>query len=1283
MSEADPTEGKSDAYLALLVTLLAGFSTFPLFQPHFFASSDGLFHLYRLMEYDVILRQGVLYPRWAYDFYLGLGTPLFNYYAPLTYYLAEIPHLLGLGYIDSLKVFTALAFAASGLGAYLYARTLLSPISSLLAAAMYMYVPYHIVNLYYRADLAEYASYAWFPLILWSLSRLIERKRPIYLFLGSLFFGALILTHNLSAFLFAGFLVIYAVAALLRQHDWRRPRWNSLLADVGRLAGLAALAAGLTAFFWGPALLEKPLLTFDRLLAQFNYHEHFPTLDLLLPSWLLHRYGIVFRGSEVYGYKLGMLQVVFLLLGLVLLVLTRRRLRAGLRVEMAASLLVTALSLFLMLPISEWVWEKVPLLSLTQFPWRFLAWIALPSALMVGAAAEALSARLRPLAALGLAPLIVVASVANVLPVLSDVREADVTPRGSMAFEMTTGSIGTAAAAEYLPTWAKERLHTTPLSLEATLGEGAASDSPWLSPGMEVRETERRPYGSVYQVRAQQEGDLVLGAVYFPGWQASVDGQPVSIAPSDPYGLIKLHVAAGDHRVETRFGETRLRQAFDLASAAAGLALLAGLLLLGRRRRPALWSSATESGAAGRLGVGAEAPRTWVWRGSGALKRLLQAKGLYSIKFHWARAAQLAVVVALLPAWLVGKSLADAPYAAGSAYSTPLLIEMDRGVKIEGYCLEGAVSAPNGTARLPVGMPVSVTVYWRAPGATGERFQPSLRLTNGYNHTWAYAESAAAYPEEGATGDGLLSTTLSLVVAPYTPPGAYQLEVGLRSTRTGALLETRRSLIVPVLPGRNVARIGPVFVGRSPTHGGSLEQALTGSVLPGPVNFADRLRLLRLALADGEASLTGRPGSPLPSGWGPGSWRMAAGETIHLDLLWQGLGPQGKDYTVTARLIGGDGSLWSVRDAPPTDGNYPTSLWAAGEVVRDQMNLAVPPETAPGSYDLALEVVTGSGSLSIMDENHAPTGPTLRIGRVEVLPAQRPADLKTVKTQRSLDQAWPAGLHIYGYGLGGQTLPPGGKLGVEMIWGAEKATGADYWLRLSLVDQSGQARGSAVVRPVGDTYPTSVWREGEVLRGRYSVPLEATASEGDLAVIAELLPASGDESLARLELGRVQVQGRPRIFAASPTHPLQAELGGQVRLLGFEWSAEGGQGQPAVGLMARPGSTVKIAPYWQAMVEKMAASYTVSIQVLNPEGRLVTQHDSPPRNGEAPTTGWLLDEVVADEHALSLPADLPAGDYTIIAVVYDPASGQRLRGLDGKDFVVLAPLRLVAGDQAR
>jgi len=218
---------------------------------------------------------------------------------------------------------------------------------------------------------------------------------------------------------------------------------------------------------------------------------------------------------------------------------------------------------------------------------------------------------------------------------------------------------------------------------------------------------------------------------------------------------------------------------------------------------------------------------------------------------------------------------------------------------------------------------------------------------------------------------------------------------------------------------------------------------------------------------------------------------------------------------------------------------------------------------------------------------------------------------------------------------------------------------------------------------VGDTYPTSVWREGEVLRGRYSVPLEATASEGDLAVVAELLPASGDESLARLELGRVQVQGRPRIFAASPTHPLQAELGGQVRLVGFEWSAEGGQGQPAVGLMARPGSTVKISPYWQAMVEKMAASYTVSIQVLNPEGRLVTQHDSPPRNGEAPTTGWLLDEVVADEHALSLPADLPAGDYTVIAVVYDPASGQRLRGLDGKDFVVLAPLRLVAGDQAR
>src|SRR3990172_9473386 len=100
---------RSGKFCALLVALLAGFATMPLLQPYFIASSDGLYHLYRLMEYDAVLKDGVWYTRWAPDFFFGLGMPLFNFYAPLTYYLGEVFHLLGAGYLDSLRLLAVAA----------------------------------------------------------------------------------------------------------------------------------------------------------------------------------------------------------------------------------------------------------------------------------------------------------------------------------------------------------------------------------------------------------------------------------------------------------------------------------------------------------------------------------------------------------------------------------------------------------------------------------------------------------------------------------------------------------------------------------------------------------------------------------------------------------------------------------------------------------------------------------------------------------------------------------------------------------------------------------------------------------------------------------------------------------------------------------------------------------------------------------------------------------------------------------------------------------------------
>jgi hypothetical protein len=63
--------------------------------------------------------------------------------------------------------------------------------------------------------------------------------------------------------------------------------------------------------------------------------------------------------------------------------------------------------------------------------------------------------------------------------------------------------------------------------------------------------------------------------------------------------------------------------------------------------------------------------------------------------------------------------------------------------------------------------------------------------------------------------------------------------------------------------------------------------------------------------------------------------------------------------------------------------------------------------------------------------------------------------------------------------------------------------------------------------------------------------------------------------------------------------------------------------------------------------------YKVFLQLLNEEGRLVAQRDSEPAGGLMPTTGWQAGFSYKDLHALLIPEDLPTGEYTLIAGLYD------------------------------
>lgn len=84
-----------------------------------------------------------------------------------------------------------------------------------------------------------------------------------------------------------------------------------------------------------------------------------------------------------------------------------------------------------------------------------------------------------------------------------------------------------------------------------------------------------------YDVCSARGGVAVFSEIYYPGWQATVDGQPVGIARVD-YVLRALRLEPGRHTVEFRFDPPSLHVTEAVAHAALVLLLL--LLLFGAGR---------------------------------------------------------------------------------------------------------------------------------------------------------------------------------------------------------------------------------------------------------------------------------------------------------------------------------------------------------------------------------------------------------------------------------------------------------------------------------------------------------------------------------------------------------------------------------------------------------------------------------------------------------------------------------------------------------------------------
>ncbi len=254
---------------------------------------------------------------------------------------------------------------------------------------------------------------------------------------------------------------------------------------------------------------------------------------------------------------------------------------------------------------------------------------------------------------------------------------------------------------------------------------------------------------------------------------------------------------------------------------------------------------------------------------------------------------------------------------------------------------------------------------------------------------------------------------------------------------------------------------------------------------------------------------------------------------------------------------------------------------------------------------------------------------------------------------------------LVGYVSPEQPAHPGDWVPLTLVWRALEHTEEDYSLFVHAQTPDGQLAGQLDTYPGNGMYPTSQWQPGEIIVDEVAVPIRWEAPAPallrfqvglyDLGTGQEL-PAFSSEGLALETVFAGEGALHPFQWPEPQLDPAVETLFGQeLRLVGADYPTQA----------LRPGDVLTVTVQWEALAP-VGVDLTGFVHLVDSTGLQVAQDDHPPLNGRFPTSAWRQGVVVEDTFRLSLPMDMSAGSYGLVAGLYHPESGERLAAISQK-----------------
>jgi hypothetical protein len=253
---------------------------------------------------------------------------------------------------------------------------------------------------------------------------------------------------------------------------------------------------------------------------------------------------------------------------------------------------------------------------------------------------------------------------------------------------------------------------------------------------------------------------------------------------------------------------------------------------------------------------------------------------------------------------------------------------------------------------------------------------------------------------------------------------------------------------------------------------------------------------------------------------------------------------------------------------------------------------------------------------------------------------------------------------VVGWEFEEQTVRPNDEdaaIDLVVYWQGGTPDGGDYVSFARLLGRGHELAGEINRRPACGMVPTDLWRPGQVWRDPYRVPVaEGARAPSRLRVEVGLYNPKADETLGVVQVGEAKLA--PPVSLPEVEGPVVTELTDGITLQGYNLVPERVNG----------GQTVTLTLHWKVR-QRPSADYQVFVHLLGDAPQPVAQGDGPPLAGDYPTSMWAAGETIADPHPLSLPGDLPAGEYRLLVGMYELETLERLPRVDGKGDSVEIP----------